>query len=692
MDFLKKRAYLIVAGILSFHFILSLVISSQESMVYDERAHIPAAYSYVRFGDMRLNPEHPPLLKDLAGLPLLMMHLSFPLQSDEWRSGTNEQWTIGDMFVNCTRPEIGCNDADAILFWARLPITLIAVILGIALFLWTKELGGTLAGLLAVTLYAFDPNIIAHNHYVTTDIGIAAFLFFAFYFFVRFLKHPNFKNVIVAGIFLGLAELAKFSAVLLFPVFGLFVLLYAFTKQKAVDDPRSPAVFRWHAIFAYGFKYLSIILVCFVLIWVLYFFNTINMPGEKLITLADHSLSQNNLPARFAHTLVVTTSQSIFLKPLSEYFLGVAMVFARVTGGNNYYYLGTVSNQAVASYFPVVFVLKETLVFLFLLLATTVYTLARIGKSLVAATTLWDLFARSFQNKITQYLSVFFILFYGYVSITGNLTIGFRHLFPILPFLYMLVAKTIFDCFKHHADDTTTKKMLAFLLGGLTLSIMAIPVLAYPHYLSYFNVASGGHLNGYKYVTDSNYDWGQDLKRLRNFVESHNRCAAGIAAPEDDCSIAAGYPSIDKIRVDYFGGSSPSYYLGDTYVPWHSFNDPEPDWYALLDMLNRCRAGTDSPRDTCALANTYPDIGKIRTDYFNGANPQYYLGNKYISWHSYNATEPGWYALSIGGVIQESSFARYLKPGDPTYDWLTQMTPVTRAGDSIFIYYIPEKR
>ncbi|MFZ2984824.1 MAG: glycosyltransferase family 39 protein, partial [Candidatus Moraniibacteriota bacterium] len=374
MDFLKKRAYLIVAGILSFHFILSLVISSQESMVYDERAHIPAAYSYVRFGDMRLNPEHPPLLKDLAGLPLLMMHLSFPLQSDEWRSGTNEQWTIGDMFVNCTRPEIGCNDADAILFWARLPITLIAVILGIALFLWTKELGGTLAGLLAVTLYAFDPNIIAHNHYVTTDIGIAAFLFFAFYFFVRFLKHPNFKNVIVAGIFLGLAELAKFSAVLLFPVFGLFVLLYAFTKQKAVDDPRSPAVFRWHAIFAYGFKYLSIILVCFVLIWVLYFFNTINMPGEKLITLADHSLSQNNLPARFAHTLVVTTSQSIFLKPLSEYFLGVAMVFARVTGGNNYYYLGTVSNQAVASYFPVVFVLKETLVFLFLLLATTVYT------------------------------------------------------------------------------------------------------------------------------------------------------------------------------------------------------------------------------------------------------------------------------------------------------------------------------
>ena len=94
MDFLKKHAYLIVAGILSLHFILALVISSQESMIYDERAHIPAAYSYVRFGDMRLNPEHPPLLKDLAGLPLLALDLSFPLNSPEWRSGTNEQWSV----------------------------------------------------------------------------------------------------------------------------------------------------------------------------------------------------------------------------------------------------------------------------------------------------------------------------------------------------------------------------------------------------------------------------------------------------------------------------------------------------------------------------------------------------------------------------------------------------------------------
>jgi predicted membrane-bound dolichyl-phosphate-mannose-protein mannosyltransferase len=265
MHFLKKHAFLIVAGILSFHFILSLVVSSQESMIFDEKAHIPAAYSYVRYGDMRLNPEHPPLLKDLAGLPLLFLQPVFPLASKEWQSGVNEQWAVGDMFVNCTKPDIACNDADTILFWSRIPITLIAVVLGIFLFIWTKELAGTLAGLFAVTLYAFDPNIIGHNHYVTTDIGIAAFLFFAFYFFIHFLKNPSFKNVLVAGIFLGLAELAKFSAVLLFPLFGLFAILYGLSKEKPIDDPRSLFAFRLHSAFVYGLKYAGSVIVCFAI-------------------------------------------------------------------------------------------------------------------------------------------------------------------------------------------------------------------------------------------------------------------------------------------------------------------------------------------------------------------------------------------------------------------------------------------
>ncbi|PIX91538.1 MAG: hypothetical protein COZ27_02180, partial [Candidatus Moranbacteria bacterium CG_4_10_14_3_um_filter_41_65] len=255
MYFLKKHALLIVLGILSIHFILGLVISSQESMIYDERAHIPAAYSYVRYGDMRLNPEHPPLIKDFAGLPLLAMNLTFPLSAPQWQTGIGtkeqqwwQQWVMGDLFLNCTDPQLACNDADKILFWSRLPITLLAVILGLGLFFFTRKLAGTLAGLFAVVLYAFDPNIIAHNHYVTTDIGIATFLFFAFYTFVSFLKKPTLKNMLIAGIFLGLAELTKVSAILLFPLFGLFALLFALTKHQEAGNYEESKKWRWHTL------------------------------------------------------------------------------------------------------------------------------------------------------------------------------------------------------------------------------------------------------------------------------------------------------------------------------------------------------------------------------------------------------------------------------------------------------------
>ncbi len=635
MEFLKKHANLIVAGILLAHFIVSLSVSSQESAIYDEKAHIPAAYSYVRYGDMRLNPEHPPLLKDLAGLPLLALQPAFPIQSSEWQSGINEQWTIGDMFINCTKPDIACNDADKILFWSRLPIILLSVILGIGIFIWTRELGGTLAGLFAVTLYAADPNVIAHNHYVTTDLGIAAFIFFAFYFFVRFLKNPSLENTVTAGVFLGLAQLTKFSAVLLFPIFGLFVILYALTKIKSPTDQRSIARFKWHTLFQYLFAFSGSVIVCFALIWSLYAWNTFNMPAEKLIEHANLYLAQKNTFAQFANAFVIETSQLPFLKPLSEYFLGVFMVFARVVSGNPHYFLGTVSIQSSPWYFPTVFILKETLPFILLLLLSFGYAVFRLGKTIVANNTQTfsaslTFLSQSFQSKIAECLMLFFILFYLFISFTGNLTIGIRHLFPILPFLFLLTAKISFDFLRRHKDEKATHSLIVWGLGSATLIIIAIPVLSYPGYLSYFNPITGGNQNGYQYVTDSNYDWGQDLKNLAVFVNTHNACKVdpgfiGIRRDSKQCILTENYPTINQIRVDYFGGGSPAYYLKEKYISWWDKREPEPGWYAISSFF-----------------------------------------------------------------YQESIYKQ--KPaGTRDYSWLKKFTPITRAGDSIFIYYIPEK-
>lgn len=623
MEFIKKNAVMLVAIILAFHFILSLVVSSQESMTFDEKAHIPAAYSYVRYGDMRLNPEHPPLIKDLSGLFLLPLNLDFPLEITEWLDGYNEQWIVGDVFINCIRPEIACNDADTILFFSRLPIIILAVVLGVALFLWTRKLGGALAGVIATTLYAFDPNIIAHNHYMTTDIGSAAFIFFSFYFFIQFLKNPTGSTILVSGIFLGLAELTKFSAVLLFPIFGLFAFLYALTRIPGSQEVRGKFRFLCSNLWRYLSGYTMSVLVCFVIIWIGYALNTLGMPAQKVVEHADLFLSQPNTPARISHDLIVSMTTSPILLPYAEYFVGIAKVFSRVAAGNVHYFLGTVSSTSSPWYFPVVFLLKETLPFLLLLIATTGYGLYRIVRHIGRERTagLWHVFARSFQNHITEYMAVFFILFYSYVSITGNLTIGFRHLFPILPFLYLLIGKGVAQFYKRHESEPVTHQLIGVFIGTLMLIVMAIPVLSYPSYLSYFNAVAGGHSVGYHYVTDSNYDWGQDLKYLKKFMDRVDQCQAGTAPLGTDCTLAS-YPPIDKIRVDYFGGSNPSYYLGDRYVSWWGGKTPEVGWYA------------------------------------------------------------------ISSFFYQESLYKERAPGEPSYEWLTRFTPLDRAGDSFFIYYI----
>ncbi|MFZ1684449.1 MAG: glycosyltransferase family 39 protein, partial [Candidatus Zixiibacteriota bacterium] len=536
------------------------------------------------------------------------------------------QWEFGDKILHQNG-----NDADAITFWARVPIILIALLLGLFIFLWTKQLAGSIAALFSALLYFFDPNILAHSHYVTTDIGIAAFIFFAFFFFVKFLEHPSWKNVLWAGLFLGLAQLAKFSAVLLFPIFGMFVVLYSLSIST--DGEESPWKKRFVSLLTYLGKYTAIVFVCFVAIWVLYFFNTVHMPGSVIAEIARAQFPNDKLIGRAAEMSIIALSNHTLLKPLAEYFLGVFMVFARVAGGNTYYFLGNVSNHASAWYFPVVFLLKETLPMLFLLILTTGYTLYRMSKTIIGEklSSFPRLLRISFQSHIAQWLMMFFVFFYSYVSITGNLNIGFRHLFPILPFLYVLVAKTLFDMLKR-TENEISNKLLRIFYGGAALIVIAIPVLAYPTYLSYFNPIAGGHENGYVYVTDSNYDWGQDVKRLRNFVEQYNLCVS-TNFQENTCQ-----------------------------------------------ALTRKAPPTKTP------------IEKIRVDYFGGSSPQFYLGNKYIPWHSYLAPEAGWYAISVG-FLQENLY-KEKQPGEMSYEWLQAYdvtNPIAKAGDSLFIYYIPEE-
>ena len=164
---------------------LAIISMRQESAIMDEVAHIPAGYSYLTQRDMRLNPEHPPLLKDLSAIPLLFIKdINFPSDLKSWKDEINSQWDFGFNFLYNSG-----NDADKIIFWARIPMLLLLILTGLILYKWTKELYGKWPALMAIFLFSFSPTFIAHGRYVTTDVGAAFGFFISIYFFVKYVQN-----------------------------------------------------------------------------------------------------------------------------------------------------------------------------------------------------------------------------------------------------------------------------------------------------------------------------------------------------------------------------------------------------------------------------------------------------------------------------------------------------------------------
>ncbi|MBI1974944.1 MAG: hypothetical protein HYS57_01130, partial [Parcubacteria group bacterium] len=109
-----------------------------DSATMDEVAHIPAGYSYVVTRDMRLNPEHPPLVKTLSGLAVFLAARShFPEDLTSWQTGINDQWSFGFDFLYRSG-----NDAEKIIHAARIPAIILTLLLGWFIWLWGKELMG----------------------------------------------------------------------------------------------------------------------------------------------------------------------------------------------------------------------------------------------------------------------------------------------------------------------------------------------------------------------------------------------------------------------------------------------------------------------------------------------------------------------------------------------------------------------
>lgn len=525
--------------------------SMRDSLIMDELAHIPAGYGYLKYQDFRLNPEHPPLTKVLSAIPLVFMDLKFPTESKAWKTDVNGQWDAGREFIFGSG-----NDADTIIFWARIGAILLTLILTLIIYYISKKLTGPILAFLPTTLFAFSPAVLAHGHYVTTDIAAAFGILISLYSYANFLKNPTTKNGVFATICFGLAQLSKFSAILLIPFYLIIAVVWGIYKASQVKvapigGSKLGTFFKMPIVELARLAVIGIA-ATILIIYPVYFVFTRNYPIERQAQETEYLMTSFAegptkpgkicIPMRCIAEATIWMSGKEITRPFAEFMLGVLMVTQRSVGGNTSYFLGEVSNLGSRTYFPVVFGLKETPMSLLLLLTATIFSAYKIftapktNKNILARILHWS------ENNIQKLIFLLFIVFYMGMSIKSPLNIGYRHLMPILPLIYILIA----TAFVYKKDVWWGHFAIIFIVFAGAIQAFA----ASPYYLSYFNFIGGGTQNGYRYVTDSNYDWGQDMYELKSFVE--------------------GNPQIDKIAIDFFGGSDVSYYLKDKAVSWWS--------------------------------------------------------------------------------------------------------------------------
>lgn len=494
-----KRAIVIAVFLLAY-FGLQLVSYTQRSAAYDEPMHLAAGYAALAQRDHRVDPTHPPLVRMWAALPLLGMR-DVRLDTAEIAGQDQFAW-MARAYGFSHEFLFQENDADHLLNWARFMVVILGAGLGLMVFRWVEEWLGFWPAALVLGFFLLEPNLAAHATLVTTDFGITLFYTGTVYFLWRTCRDFRAGNIAGLALCFALAQATKFSAVLLVPTVALLLALAAgrspaMTWRRAAGLVGLLGVAAWLMIWVvYGFRYAPSATPGWL--W-----DTRSLPAmhERLPGVAPlldwmdaHRLLPNAYNRGFLISYLASEAQPAFLA-------------GEVRVGGWWYY------------FPLAFLLKTQSVLLILLVAGAGVLLVR----------------RAALGRLTAAFVLLPPAVYLGVAMATGINIGLRHILPVYPFVLMLAVLAV-----HQIVSAGWPRRLQWLvLGALAARWLFSFASTYPHTLTFFNVFAGGPARGAEYLTDSNLDWGQHLKRLRRWMDAQG---------------------VDRINLAYFGMGDPAYY------------------------------------------------------------------------------------------------------------------------------------
>ena len=531
---MKRRVpFLCLAGLLIAMAALMLGPMWDETATVDETTFMGGGFAYLKVGSAKMAEENPLLGCVVMAAPMLAfdVHVSdqaqalmegkafspvawpwlgpprrfqelFPTGANWYHYGLSEAQYFGQIVVYDPQ-----NDAERLLFWSRMTQLILTLATAGFLFYWTRQLtGNDWSGVMAAGLWGLSPVTLGYGHLAIAEPGVTLMYPIVLWWLAKTFSTSTCRNWFVLGVLCAIAMAMKHLAIMFGPI---IVVTVALCWMRDRSWPGMVVLIKRASSLVAGFW--AAILVIFFPHW---------SAPPAIDPVQAKAL---NVPEWF-----------LALRPLlipGDFFKAVTLKVLHSQAGHNAYLLGKWSETGWWYYFPAVIFFKTPIPLLALMVIGAVLVVRKARQLAFASLVPWIAAA-----------------VYVLAALPNKVSIGVRHMYPIYPLLAVGIADQLFRAGRKWQIVGWIGSGLLVLIAGFT----------HPDFISYCNAFAGGTQNGYRVMIDSNYDWGQDGKRLKQWMEQN---------------------SIPHIYLDYFGTQAS--------IEWHKI----PNTRVTADQARQVLAG-----------------------------------------------------------------------------------------------------